>query len=422
MSKAINQLKKLTLSSNAKYALDNMQSAYFHFKEPLKNIKVIHVAGTNGKGSVSYKIAKALFYAGFKVGLFSSPHISTIRERIMIDFSVITEKDFEEELSAIFEELKILNLNLNFFEVLTLLAGNYFSKKNVDFVVLEAGLGGRLDATNVINSNMAIITSISFDHQHLLGYTLEQIANEKAGIIKSDSIVVLGPNAVYTSIIEKAHKFSAPLHIVDKKCVTYDEENQQIAKHALEILKDKYLIQSKVIDKALKEKPQCRFEVFDKKNIKQEFSVFPKKIILDVAHNLAGLKKLKQTLVQNFKVDKYIILLGLSKDKEIKKFCNYLVPFAKEIHLANSNHPRLISSNEIKKFIPSNVKVFEHSSFYEGAKQLLKKESEYVLALGSFYIMHDIKNALGIYQESDQFNLFDSSLKLSSNIVEKNID
>ena len=156
-------------SSILKIGLSNTQTLSEAIGLPQNQFKSIHVAGTNGKGSVSVKIAKALSLSGYKTGLFISPHVSSYRERISIDSQMISEEDVVLGMEYLFKEQKLLSLSLSFFELTTLLAFWYFKKKRVDFAVVETGLGGRLDATNIIDPILTVITSISHDHEKILG-------------------------------------------------------------------------------------------------------------------------------------------------------------------------------------------------------------------------------------------------------------
>ena len=166
-----------------------------------RDISIIHVAGTNGKGSVSLKVAKALEYSSYKVGLLTSPHIASYRERIQINSQLISEQHVAHYLSRILNICREQAIPATFFEITTALAYLYFYEQQVDFVVIETGLGGRLDATNVVQHNgICIITSIGLEHTALLGDTVEKIAVEKAGIIKSKVPVVVGPNVPHEVI------------------------------------------------------------------------------------------------------------------------------------------------------------------------------------------------------------------------------
>ena len=163
-----------------------------YFNHPHKKFKTIHVAGTNGKGSTSHMLASVLAKAGYKVGLYTSPHLKDFRERIRINGDVIPEQevvDFVEKHQPIFERVKP-----SFFEMTVALAFDYFAREKVDIAVIEVGLGGRLDSTNIITPELSVITNISFDHTDLLGDTLPKIAFEKAGIIKPNVPVVISHN------------------------------------------------------------------------------------------------------------------------------------------------------------------------------------------------------------------------------------
>ncbi|NGX48908.1 MAG: Folylpolyglutamate synthase, partial [Candidatus Anoxychlamydiales bacterium] len=193
-------------SNKVKCRLENVSVVSQYLNNPHIDFKSIHVAGTNGKGSVATKIAKALSLSGYKTALYTSPHITSYEERISVDGKLISKKDVKVLLKKIFKLRKKLKIYLSFFEITTLLAFLYFSKKKVDFAIIETGLGGRLDATNIITPILSIITSIGLDHTNILGDTIDLIAFEKAGIIKPKIPVVIGRKANVEPIIKKAKK------------------------------------------------------------------------------------------------------------------------------------------------------------------------------------------------------------------------
>ena len=187
-----NQLPMFERQGKAGYksGLDNTMALDSHYGHPHRNFKTIHVAGTNGKGSTSHTLAALLQAAGYKVGLYTSPHLVDFRERIKVNGLCISEQyvvDFVERGRDFFEPL-----HPSFFELTTAMAFKYFSDQMVDIAVIEVGLGGRLDCTNIITPILSVITNISFDHTQFLGNTLESIAREKAGIIKYGIDVVVG--------------------------------------------------------------------------------------------------------------------------------------------------------------------------------------------------------------------------------------
>ena len=161
-------------------------------QKPHRSFRSIHIAGTNGKGSVAHKMAEALRAEGYRVGLYTSPHISSVRERIQVNGQMISEAALLSHLSLIFMQMQE---NLSFFDVVTALSFLFFQEEKVDWAVIEVGLGGRLDATNVIHADLSIITSIGYDHMAVLGSSLEEIAREKGGIIRQNTPLIVGPTA-----------------------------------------------------------------------------------------------------------------------------------------------------------------------------------------------------------------------------------
>ena len=200
-----------------KEGLENTHLLDEHFGHPHRQFKTIHVAGTNGKGSCSHTLAAILQSAGYKVGLYTSPHLVDFRERIRINGTPVSEAyviDFVENHRAFFEPL-----HPSFFELTTAMAFNYFAEQQVDVAVIEVGLGGRLDCTNTIRPDLCVITNISFDHVQFLGDTLAKIASEKAGIIKEGIPVVIGETTPETKPVfaEKAIQVNAPIHFAEEE-------------------------------------------------------------------------------------------------------------------------------------------------------------------------------------------------------------
>ena len=194
-----------------KEGLENTNKLDAHFGHPHRSFKTIHVAGTNGKGSCSHTLAAILQSAGYKVGLYTSPHLVDFRERIRINGTPISQAyviDFVAKERRFFEPL-----HPSFFELATAMAFNYFAEEKVDVAVIEVGLGGRLDCTNIIQPDVCIITNISFDHTQFLGHTLGKIAGEKAGIIKPHTPVIIGETTPETRPVftTKANEMKAPI-------------------------------------------------------------------------------------------------------------------------------------------------------------------------------------------------------------------
>ncbi len=365
-----------------------------HLNNPHFDFKSIHIAGTNGKGSVATKIAKALSFSGYKTALFTSPHISSYRERITIDGKLISKKDFKTLLKKIFSLQKKLKIYLSFFDITTILAFLYFSKKKVDFAIIETGIGGRIDATNIITPILSIITSISLDHTQLLGNTLNLIAFEKAGIIKPKIPVVIGKKAKLKPIIEKAKISKSELFISEsKKSSFYDDENTSIASKALEVLTStlQYSLSKIAIKKALKMRPPARFEVFK--------ALGPKAIIFDAAHNEDGFRKLKKAIEIFFPNDKIRVILGFSRQKNTLACLKVLKTFSHFIHVIDAKTFKSLSNKEIEKDL-RKINFFKYRLETDVkravliARKLATKNKEVLLICGSFYIFDEIKKCL----------------------------
>lgn len=215
-----------------KEGLENTHLLDEHFGHPHRHFRTIHIAGTNGKGSCSHTLAAILQAAGYKTGLYTSPHLIDFRERIRVDGKPVSKEyvvDFVENHRAFFEPL-----HPSFFELTTAMAFDYFASQKVDVAIIEVGLGGRLDCTNIIRPDLCIITNISFDHVQFLGNTLDKIAGEKAGIIKEGIPVVIGETTPETKpvFIARAREVDAPISFAEEAEIVYDstvnEEGKRI--------------------------------------------------------------------------------------------------------------------------------------------------------------------------------------------------
>lgn len=362
------------------------------FNHPERQYPSVHVAGTNGKGSVVTKIARAHEALGLKVGLYTSPHISSFRERISINGRMISEAAIERLLPQIFSVSMPEGCIPTFFEVTTLLAFLYFAEENVDIAVIETGLGGRLDATNIITPLVSVITSISIEHAEFLGSTLEEITREKGGIIKPKVPVVLGPRVPKEPIETIATPMQSPITLVEGSFTNYHEENCAIARRALEILN----IPPKAINAGLKALPPCRMETV----------VTPAgPVILDAAHNPDGLEHLFMALPPQ----KYRIIVGLSKSKDIHGCVSILKERAAWVDIVCSTNGRGLETELLQKaFIDQGFpasKLKKHSSVAAAVKQALDEGPYPLLICGTFFIMAEARAALGLQEPRDPFDL-----------------
>lgn len=373
-------------------SLVTMQRLCELYDQPQNSFPTVHVAGTNGKGSVCTKIASTLQKAGYRTGLYTSPHISSFRERIQIDGEMIPENE-------LFSLLSEITGSPNFFEIATLTAFLYFRLKKVDIAVIETGLGGRWDATNVITPLVSIITSIGLDHVDLIGPTIFDIANEKAGIIKKNIPIVIGPDVPYSWMREKADELHSPLYRSAFQAEDFDLENGEIARIALHLLKVHLPIPEESIHEGIKAKPPCRFE----------HHTFEKEVVIDVAHNAHGFAKLLQILAHNYPNHDYRFVVGFSKGKDISECARLIQEKAHAVHLVSGSHPRL---SEVSDFQSHFGNPLLEKTIEEGVQNALRashSKQEVVVIAGSFFIMKEARKTLGLSITDEPCDWYDPS-------------
>jgi dihydrofolate synthase/folylpolyglutamate synthase len=379
---ALRQLYTVNVHSGVKLGLKNSLALCSLLSNPQKQYKTVHVAGTNGKGSVVTKIAKGLELAGHRVGLYTSPHIACFRERITINGKMIDEGDVARLLQKLFK----LPLEPTFFEMTTFLAFLYFAEQKVDYAVIETGLGGRQDATNVVSPVLSVITSISLDHTEILGNTEEQVAYEKAGIIKYGVPLVIGPRANQEIILQIARIQRSPVLQVTGQFASFDQENNEIAKRALAFLN----VQQ--INEALKVKPPCRREIF-----------LNGQVMLDVAHNPDGLKELFRTIDRKMR-----IVFGLSKTKDIPGCLAILKEHGSHFHIVEAPNGRGMPVDELyqqmlEQGFDSNI-ISRDGDIATTMRKAIES-ADPVLVCGSFFIMSEARKALGVVEPYDHFDM-----------------
>ncbi len=387
----VEKLFQINRFHSQKMGLKNCMDLDKIFDHPHTSFEVIHVAGTNGKGSVATKIAKTLELAGYKVGLFTSPHLFSFCERVQINSKAMEKEEVVKWLKLLFHCIHTHGIPATFFEITTYLAYLYFRQEKVDYAVLETGLGGRLDATNLVTPLLSIITSISLDHTEVLGHTIEEIAIEKAGIIKEGRPVVIGPTVPFHVVNQYARSLNSVCIQVKRKEETAEEENQAIALQALNTLGSIIKIPDIAMELGVKKMPPCRFEVI---------SLEPH-ILLDVAHNPAGLTALFQTIKLLFPFKKFRVLFALSKNKDVKACLKVLADQKVPLYPVESDNGYCFSSEKICLLLEQlNVapeQLIRYSSIKETLVQAtldLQEEQELLVICGTFYIMDEIKKAL----------------------------
>lgn len=370
------RLYNLESTKGIKLGLENILNLLDLMQNPQENFKTIHVAGTNGKGSCSAMIASILSEEGFNVGLYTSPHLTDFRERILVNGKKISEND----VARILNKINPFILGQTFFEVVTAAAFQYFSEQKVDFAVLEVGMGGRLDATNVTEPLVSVITNIALEHEEYLGGSVLEIAREKAGIIKENNVLVTGErdHEILNLIKEICKKKNTCLiragehgdvkyrrldYTLYSQSFHYISENEKIkfeipliGKHqlnnascaiaAVKALK-RYNIKisnDNIYDGLRKTQWKGRCEVIQENPL----------IILDAAHNPAGISGLKDTLSEIKEIADYknlILIVGILKTKKFKKILEIIVPAADAVILTKPDTPHAMATKFMNEYL-----------------------------------------------------------------------
>lgn len=383
------------------FALDD------HFGHPHQKYKTIHIAGTNGKGSCSHTLAAILQSQGYKVGLYTSPHLVDFRERIRVNGECVPEQyviDFVEENRAFFEPL-----HPSFFELTTAMALKYFAEQKVDYAVIEVGLGGRLDCTNIITPILSIITNISFDHTQFLGNTLAEIAGEKAGIIKPGVPVVIGEYLPETrTVFEKkaksenapilfAQDFDADLLESSETCDvdmelkgSYQERNKKTILTALHILRQKLAIS----DEAIREGFAHVCELTGLRGRWEKLNDTPL-TICDTGHNLAGWNYLAPQ-INSVKAETKHIVFGMVDDKDVAHVLQLLKEKLENRVKYYWTQPSTKRAIPVEKLSELALKLGLHGETYHSVKEAynaaLKNagKGDFVFVGGSSYVVADL--------------------------------
>lgn len=432
--------------------LQRMSALIERLGNPLSTTPIIHIAGTKGKGSTAAMCAAMLAASGRSTGLFTSPHLERLEERYSINGELITAaklaelcdvlKPAVEELDA--EAQAANEATLTFFELTTAMAFLYFDQEGVDWAVLEVGLGGRLDSTNVCSSRITAITNISFDHTRQLGNTLEKIAAEKAGIIKSGVPVICGATGVAAEVIQQiARERGAPL-----KQLGTDFDLEYVPPDHLERSEQKGTVCYRSLDSAGKTIRESttplamvgahqaanaalalaiRDELLDsgvdlpEPKVHQAFSqlVFPARIevalrnptvVIDAAHNVASMKALLQTLAASFVANQRYLIFATTSDKDVKGILEIVAPFFDRIFLTQFvGNKRATPPEELLRLAPQDTGHPEGASKYElcedpsvawNAAQKMATEDDLVCISGSFFLAGEIRPLISKFAES----------------------
>ena len=401
------------------YSLKHVEELLNRMGNPQLAARTIHIAGTKGKGSVSAMIAQVLSSSGYKTGLYTSPHFHTLRERISIDGSLISEAEFAAAMAEIKPFIESMRKDtafrqLTYFEALTALAFAYFKKKQVGFQVLEVGLGGRLDATNVARPIICIITPISLDHTQILGNSLEEIAREKAGIIKPGCWVVLSPQpeeaaSVISDICREKeakvvqvgeditwHKIGGDLYpqslVIEGRRNNYQVniplsgdfqlENAASAVAALEVLGSAgFAISTADIARGL-----ARVKWPGRFHILREYPT----VLVDGAHNVASIKRLVDNIKGYFAHKRIFLVFGTSCDKDIPGIINELVPLSPQVIVTRTSHSRAAPlSTLVAEFSKRGIELEIRETVTEAISRALSlaDRTDLICVTGSLFVV-----------------------------------
>jgi dihydrofolate synthase/folylpolyglutamate synthase len=416
-----------TYRFGSKLGLENIRDLLEHLGNPHNSLKVIHVAGTNGKGSTSTFINRVLIEEGYKVGLFTSPYLEEFTERIRINGENIPEDDLAEITEMVKSKVDIMikegKSHPTEFEIVTAIAMLYYKLKEVDYVVLEVGLGGRLDSTNVIeNPLVSVITPIALDHTQYLGDTIDKIAYEKSGIIKNNSFVVAHPQdkAAMDTIRNVCNERKAKLLVAPTQAIKIHKYNEFGMKFDLDLhdegiydleiaLLGKYQANNAVVAlttiKVLQKYHDINIsEVSIRNGLKNtrwpgRLEVIKKNptVIIDGAHNIHGAKALKRSIKEIFDYDRLIGVIGVLGDKDVDGILNEIVPLCDIVIITRPNNPRAISLDDLKGKIEGFGKeVLMYEDIREAVDKSLEisMEEDMVVCCGSLYMIGDVRSKL----------------------------
>nr|WP_113886153.1 folylpolyglutamate synthase/dihydrofolate synthase family protein [Clostridium butyricum]AXB84419.1 bifunctional folylpolyglutamate synthase/dihydrofolate synthase [Clostridium butyricum] len=409
------------------YGLERTHRLLELLGSPQNKLKLIHIAGTNGKGSTTSMISKVLIGMGFKVGMYTSPYLEVFEERIQINGVNIPKDKLIDNLENVkYAVSKVIEEGYEHpteFEIITALMFLYFYNEKIDYGVIEVGLGGRLDSTNVMIPKVSVITSISMDHINILGNTIEEIAKEKSGIIKEDVPVILYPQKKEAEdvILKAAHNNNSKVYYVktddgNLKGIDYDNITQNVQVNGLNgiynvdlpLLGEHQILNLCVAIKAVEvlcqvEKIQYNKEIIEEslKDVKwigrlETLNRNPL-IVIDGAHNIDGIRVLKNNIRKYFKYNKMYLLLGILADKQVDEMIKEITPMAEKIFALTPHSDRAELSEDLKREIEKvnqNVEAFD--DYNEAINEALKvaEDDDLILVSGSLYMIGDMRKII----------------------------
>lgn len=383
-------------ASAYKEDISNIISICDHLDNPQNKFKSIHVGGTNGKGSTSHMLSSILQESGYKVGLYTSPHLVDFRERIRVNGKMISKESIEDFMN---QNLNFFDRNnFSFFEMTVGLAFDYFNNQNVEIAIIEVGMGGRLDSTNIINPILSIITNISIDHAKFLGNNITDIAYEKAGIIKPGIPVIIGETQeeIKDIFIENALENNSEISFADNfKTKEYDcdlkgeyqSKNIVTVQHAITKIQSMgYKINDMSIEKGLS-------HIVKNTSLMGRWQVIQTNplVVCDTGHNEAALNELVAQIISSDH-SKYHFILGFSNDKNIEKISK-IFPKDGSYYFVKPNVGRGMDANEVKKIFFLNNRIGKSfNSSNEALSEAYKyaKQNDFVFIGGSTFIVSEV--------------------------------
>src|SRR5947207_13565853 len=432
---------ELAQAPSHKFDLAHMRVLLAALENPERRSSCVLIAGTNGKGSTAATLASILQASGVRTGLYTSPHLIRINERIRINGAEISDDEFallHDMVDRTAERLVgegELPWHPSFFEMLTAIAFEYFSRKRVDIAVLEVGMGGRLDATNVIEPQISIITDISLDHQKFLGNTVTEIACEKEGIVRRGGVVVTLPqqpqanDVIGNTILElearavNAVPYVPPVAPSTEYWVANSASGHAVFRYPLEVMGRRILVETPLVGRhqlrnvalaiAAAEELSMRGFAITAESIERgirethwpgRFQVIPPangapKYVLDVAHNPAGAWALRSTLSGAYEDRPLTFVFGAMRDKAIGEIAEILFPLAERVIATRADNPRSATSEEIREAATHTSVAIEEAPNVTAAlerTQILAKPNGVVVVTGSIYIVGEAMQALAI--------------------------
>jgi len=372
--------------------LDRISAVLGALGNPQERVNAIHIAGTNGKGSTCAFIARILTEAGLKTGLYTSPHLLDLKERVRINGGKINEGDFWGLVEGVRNASEKTKTQLTYFEILTAVAFLHFEREKVDYAVMEVGMGGRLDATNVCRAGVAVITNIGIEHAEHLGNSLEKIAGEKAGIIKEGQIVVTSETneTVLDVFREKCREKNSKLVVVSgddaNRFALGMKGGHQKLNAACAVAAAKELgIGNDKIAKGLKEtKVRGRFEAAGENPI----------VVVDIAHNPAGMGTVAEAVKENYPGKRITLVIGVSSDKDAKGIVQEIVHLASEVYITKAKY-RGMETGTLREIAGKGTVVEDVETAVKKAIASAKEDSV-VLVTGSNFVVGEALRALGL--------------------------